>query len=276
LLLPDEIRHAIGADAHLWYPGLAANLIEDFDRKHRAQGWCRDSYSTGRWIAGDVLAPRVQLGVVRAGSHRLLVEALPPVAIRAVEGLPSLSESPLPSVEEQMQAAVDRVTLLDGLPESLGWLIGSCHVLAAERGYDVSHSTPALPLSIFVSVPGPDERHAELRLAESIIHEAMHLQLTFIESHVSLVEPTGATVFSPWKQTDRPVQGVLHGLYVFAVIHEALATLAAKDFEARDYANARRPEIAADIAAIGDARESLTPDGTALWNKLMSRVAVLE
>lgn len=48
--------------------------------------------------------------------------------------------------------------------------------------YDVSHSTPVLPLSIFVSVPGADERHAELRLAESIIHEAMHLQLTFIES----------------------------------------------------------------------------------------------
>jgi hypothetical protein len=65
----------------------------------------------------------------------------------------------------------------------------------------------------------------------------------------------------------------LHGLYVFAVIHEALATLAAGDPDAREYAEARRPEIAAEITTMGDARESLTPDGIVLWNELISRVS---
>jgi hypothetical protein len=64
----------------------------------------------------------------------------------------------------------------------------------------------------------------------------------------------------------------LHGLYVFAVIYEALEALAAGDAEAGEYAKARCPEIAAEVAAMGDARESLTPDGLVLWEELMSCV----
>jgi HEXXH motif-containing protein len=97
-----------------------------------------------------------------------------------------------------------------------------------------------------------------------------------IESFVSPVKRTGATAFSPWKQSDRPIQGLLHGLYVFAVIYEALAALVADDAEAREYAEARCPEIAAEVAAMGDARESLTPDGLVLWDELMSCVGVRE
>jgi HEXXH motif-containing protein len=121
-------------------------------------------------------------------------------------------------------------------------------------------------------MPGTEERRAELRLAESIIHEAMHLQLTFIESHVRLIKSTGATAYSPWKRSGRPAGGLLHGLYVFAVIHEALLALAVEDAEAREYAEARCPEIAGEIAAMGDAREALTSDGIMLWEELIARV----
>jgi HEXXH motif-containing protein len=269
LLLPDQIRQALHAGGPLWYPGLAASLIEAFEDEQRAEGWSRDRYGTRRWMLGDAEAARLELGVVSAGSHEWIVEALPYGV--AGRDLPPLSESPAPDVAARIEGAVERVSI-EGLAESLGWIARSCHVLAAEPGYDVSHSTPGLPLSMFFSMPGTDERRAEFRLAESIIHEAMHLQLTFIESHVPLVKSTGATAYSPWKQSARPAGGLLHGLYVFAVIHEALVALAVGDAEVREYAEARCPEIAGEIAAIGDAREALTSDGTMLWEELIARV----
>jgi HEXXH motif-containing protein len=271
LLLPDQIRQALHAGGQFWYPGLAAGLVETFEDEHGAEGWSRERYGTRRWMVGDVEAERVELGVVSAGSHDWLVEAL---ACGAGGDLPPLAESPPPDAAARIEGAVERLTSLEGLAESVGWIARSCHVLKAEPGYDVSHSTPELPLSIFFSIPRPEERRAELRLAESIIHEAMHLQLTFIESHVTLVKSTGATAFSPWKQSERPIQGLLHGLYVFAVIHDALLALAAEDAEAREYAEARCPEIASEIAAMGDAREGLTADGLMLWEELISRVRV--
>ena len=267
-LLPDRIRQALHTGGQLWYPGLAASLIEAFEDGQRAEGWSRDRYGTWRWMVGDAEAARLKLGIVSAGSHEWIVEALPSGAGR---DLPPLSESPAPDIAARIEGAVERVSI-EGLAESLGWIARSCHVLAAKPGYDVSHSTPDLPLSIFFSMPATEERRAEFRLAESIIHEAMHLQLTFIESHIQLVKSTGATAYSPWKQGARPAGGLLHGLYVFAVIHEALLALAVKDAEAREYAEARCPEIAGEIAAIGDARDALTSDGIMLWQELIARV----
>lgn len=270
--LPEEIRTALRADQELWYPGLAASLVQEFERQWGDEGWSRDTYGTQRWIVGDPAAPRVERGVVNAGWGGSVVEVLPASIIRLESGIPPLIALPPTEASEHLQAALERIAQLDELAESLGSLIRSCHVLAAESGYDVSHTTPALPLSIFTSIPGPDERHAELRLAESVIHEAMHLQLTLIESAVRLVEQPDATAFSPWRQTARPVQGVLHGLYVFAVIHEALKALAARDPGTQEYAEVRCREIEADIAAMGKARESLTSDGAVLWDALVSRI----
>jgi HEXXH motif-containing protein len=267
-LLPDQIRQALHAGGQLWYPGLAAGLIEAFEDEQRREGWSRERYGTWRWMVGDAEAARLELGVVGAGSHEWIVEALPS---GAGHDLPPLGESPAPEVAARIQGAVERASI-DGLAESLGRIARSCHVLAAEPEYDVSHSTPELPMSIFFSVPSMEERHAELRLAESIIHEAMHLQLTFIESSVPLVKSTAATAFSPWKQSERPVGGLLHGLYVFAVIHEVLLALAADDAEAHEYAETRCPEIAREIAAVGVGRESLTSEGLLLWDELTSSV----
>ena len=48
----------------------------------------------------------------------------------------------------------------------------------------------------------------------------MHLQLTLIEGAVPMVAGTGDTLHSPWQGRMRPVQGILHGLYVFRVIQD--------------------------------------------------------
>ena len=110
-----------------------------------------------------------------------------------------------------LQAAFDALRSVESLGETIFTLVRSLHVLESQRDTDVSFSSPGLPFSIFVSVPTPDERDAVIRLAESIVHEAMHLQLSLIEDGCALVTGGEDTAYSPWKQRDRPVQGVLHG-----------------------------------------------------------------
>jgi HEXXH motif-containing protein len=185
-----------------------------------------------------------------------------------LQAVPALSES----VVAQIQAAAELIELVDELAEAIAAVVCSAHVLVAERGYDVSHSTPALPLSIFFSVPDADEPHARARLAESIIHEAMHLQLTFIESVVPLVTASPHTAYSPWKQSERPVGGLLHGLYVFAVITEALNVMAVRTPAIAGYATSRSAQIAYEVASMGDGRAGLTDVGVSLWKRLTRQV----
>jgi len=82
--------------------------------------------------------------------------------------------------------------------------------------HDVSHSEPRWPHLIFVSLP-PPTHVGDLRLAEAIVHEAMHLNLSLAEGRTSLIEDD-TQLYSPWRSTARPAGGVLHGVYVFAVL----------------------------------------------------------
>jgi HEXXH motif-containing protein len=268
--LAEQIRRALRGDEPLWWPGLAAGLREDLGRELHAAGWSLETYGTHRWMASDPRAKLDTVGVVAAGSSSFVVEVLPQAAREVLADLP-LAERVEPDAAERLQAAVDVVAKIHSLDEAIGSVVQSCHVLTADSGYDMSHSTPELPLSIFVSIPAANERHAVLRLAESLIHEAMHLQLTLIESSVPLVRSTSATAFSPWKGGDRPVQGLMHGLYVFAVIHDALGVLMRAAPGTRDYAEARRRDISAEVATMGDARPGLTLEGVGLWDRLVSR-----
>jgi HEXXH motif-containing protein len=145
-------------------------------------------------------------------------------------------------------------------------LVQAIHLLESPGlGFDVSHSDPELPCSIFFSLP-LGEPHAALRVAESILHEAMHLQLTLLEAVTPVVQVGAATLYSPWQQRQRPIAGLLHGLYVFAAIDAFLAELLALDDLAAAtaaFSAKRRREIAAEIdQAAGVAEhEDLTPFG---------------
>jgi HEXXH motif-containing protein len=91
--------------------------------------------------------------------------------------------------------------------------------------FDISFSLPDVPFSIFVSVPSKRMDNDALRVAEAILHEAMHLQLTLIEQCVPLVIETDKKYFSPWKSEYRHPRGVLHAIYVFCVIKQFLEFL---------------------------------------------------
>ncbi len=99
-------------------------------------------------------------------------------------------------------------------------LVWCCHVvLAQDDNYDISFSDPGIPFSVFISARAQHDRSAVLRVAENLVHETMHLQLTLFEDFCPLIDrASGWSMYSPWKQERRPVQGMLHDLYVFYVL----------------------------------------------------------
>jgi len=159
-------------------------------------------------------------------------------------------------------------------------LIRSVHCIKAlGPGYDCSHSEPSLPFSVFVSIPYA-EPDGELRLAESLLHEAMHLQLTLIERQVSLAYPDAEHGYSPWQQRQRPLLGLVHGLYVFAVIHGWLTALTADKMTSaadRSYAQRRLSDINQEIAQVTALAHStgLTPFGQVFVAGLLSTTGML-
>ena len=141
------------------------------------------------------------------------------------------------------------------------------HLLEAAPGYDVSHSEPCWPHRILVSVPDRHDEIGALRVAEGVIHEAMHLALTLLEKDRPLVRSPAAEMASPWRDEPRPVGGVLHGLFVFSCLHAAFRMMAgATDNAATDHISGRLRDIAEEVGSIDLARLSagLTPFGCTL------------
>jgi HEXXH motif-containing protein len=269
--LADQIAPSLAGREPTWLPGLAPALLDAFETHSRKAGWSSRNYGTLRWIVGDPHAPRRTVSEIRLRRGSFSIELLPQDGLDVLSGLPMVHTVSADMVA-RVQAAADLIGVIDELAATISEVVCSAHMLAAARGYDVSHSTPELPLSIFVSVPDADERNAVARLAESIIHEAMHLQLTLIESLVPLISAPNITAFSPWQQSERPVRGVLHGLYVFAVISEALGAFASRTSEIAAYAAVRRAQIAEEVSQMSDGRDALTDVGVSFWERLTSQV----
>ncbi|MFK0690925.1 aKG-HExxH-type peptide beta-hydroxylase [Mesorhizobium sp. IMUNJ 23033] len=253
-----------GAPAFL--PSLASDLVSDF---WRGEGRPLDafSYGTTRWLTADPVAERLVMHGFAIGAEYALVEALPTNVRSRYEALDLSFRSDSPTVDE-CSLFTEALAWLDRQPdllETMALLVRSVHFLVSPGvGYDVSHSDPEVPFSIFVSLP-TSENNAGLRLAESVLHEAMHLQLTLIEHAVPLIQDAEAKGFSPWQQKYRPVRGLMHGLYVFRVIDEWLSAVAGseRDFGQGRYVAKRRSEIAEEIAMVSDLGSSsaLTEQG---------------
>ena len=139
---------------------------------------------------------------------------------------------------------------------------------------DVSYSHPDIPFTIFVSICGGDSLISSLRVAESILHESMHLLLTLIEGVVPLVDTISKAIYySPWRDEDRPVRGVLHGLFVFKAISDFYAVLCPQitDAVSKAYILKRVDQISGEMALLKDFPLSpgLTEEGKQLAIKLV-------
>lgn len=195
-------------------------------------GFTSSDYGTHRWLAKDPAAERICTATVDIGdSYKCIIESLPKSSRTPYEdaGLVFSTSFSVEVVLGALQSAFSLISLVPSLHRTIAEYMRSLHILESTGvDYDVSYSDPRVPFSVFSSVP-PAERMGPLRLAESIVHECMHLQLTIIEDVRPLVKMPKVLLFSPWRQTLRPVGGVLHGFYVFTVVHEFFKALSHTD-----------------------------------------------
>jgi hypothetical protein len=138
-------------------------------------------------------------------------------------------------------------------------LVRSVHIIKPEDNeVDISFSEPHIPLSVFVSIPQKNTPINALRVAEAIVHEAMHLQLSFIENLIPLIDDK-ELFYSPWKKQYRSAQGILHALYVFRVIDNFFKDLLLQNklsINLDNYLKERRQEISNQINQVQTFRKS--------------------
>jgi len=128
---------------------------------------------------------------------------------------------------KQVQRALDIFKQIPAVHTFVISIVKSIQLLKTDDPEtDMSYSHPDIPFSIFVSVCENNSSICNLRVAESILHEAMHLELTLMEDVLEMVNPKSKDVYySPWRGEERPLRGVLHGLYVFTAILDFYAAL---------------------------------------------------
>jgi hypothetical protein len=260
-MLPEHVN-----DSSLWFPSLAEYLMVDLVSRDQGRRALVDHYGTQRWLTGDANASIVGIGTVRLGRYLSVIEQLPVSTIGSFSNLTFVDDK-CSHACAQIQGAAEVLDSVNTLADTVGCLARSIHLLRAPIDHDISHSSPHLPCSVFVSIPEPTERDANLRVAESLIHESMHLQLTLLDAVESLVGSSGAHGYSPWKQEIRPVEGLLHGIYVFAVIYQALGILADLQPASRPYCVKRRIAIQAEVGILPAQPDGLSAVGDTLWQR---------
>lgn len=271
-----SIGAAIQTSAAPWLPELTERLANaGWDTLDADLGISCANYSTARVLrrgGAASLPDEALLSIPLVGSEsRCFIEFLP-------SNIEALFESPdfnfvhprRPGSTELLNRIVnafDMIALVPSLYASVTHLVRCVHLLQSRTDeHDVSFSDPAIPFSIFVSIPRPEFPHATLRIAEGVVHEAMHLQLTLFELTAPIAITDGQEFFSPWKQAQRSASGMLHALYVFTVIDEWLRLL---PLNTEPYRTKRRREIAEQVAGANAFQQAeLTPVGDTLRRHL--------
>lgn len=278
--LAERIKASIeNSDSDLWFPELTADLADRaWEGLRRDIGVTPDIYGTERVLSQSISAPRDIVGSLVMCTPSL---AAPTTSIETLSreyvveyqrrGVSFYSPAEInPTVLACVEEALAIINQVPSLMRSVAVLVRSLHLIRPEDDdHDVSFSEPHVPFSIFVSVPNRRIPDDGWRIAEAVVHEAMHLQLTLIERVIPLVKPTQGKLFSPWRATYRPVQGVLHGAYVFRVIDSFLAKLSSLGISSR-YVEDRRGAINNQILDVQSVKDS--PDLTMVGHQLTKRL----
>jgi HEXXH motif-containing protein len=260
-----------------WLPELTEDLVKSgWETLSAEQGYTPRNYSTSRVMENDVDAERHVLGTIIFDDFddELTLERLPSENETVFEALglcfSQTDDAATAYHLSELKLAFNLIAEVPSLHRTVLSLVRSIHVLKAQSDqHDVSFSDPTIPFSIFVSIPSVRETNSSIRLAEAIIHEAMHLQLTLIESFCPLISEDDKKLFSPWKNEDRRPSGVLHALYVFSVIYTALPLLNISD---KQLVLRRRQEIESQILEIDSFRvtQGFTLLGQSFRDKLFT------
>jgi hypothetical protein len=221
-----------------WFPELTADLTaRAWNSLHRDIGLRPNSYGTERVLSRCISAPHEVITSLRtcpsmcAAAPTISIEALTQECAVQYEKQGATFYTPdeilHTTILSCIEDALATINQVPSLMRTVAVLVRSVHLIKPEDAdQDVSFSDPGIPFSIFVSVPEERMANDALRVAEAIVHEAMHLQLTLIEFVDCLVKSAEGQYFSPWRRERRRAGSVLHGLYVFYVIHHFLGRLA--------------------------------------------------
>lgn len=176
---------------------------------------------------------------------------------------------------EVLARALDLVRMVHPLLGTVAGLCHSLHVLmSSHMNFDSSYSEPSLPFSVFVSCPLSMEQNRVERLAENIVHEALHLQLSLVETAEPLVIdiPDEERFFSPWRNERRTVRGLVHGVYVFRNLRYFWARIAKHLAEHSSFAERRIEKIDSELVAVKDL--ATNPALTLMGQRLASSLLV--
>jgi len=265
-----------------WFPELTEYLtLCEWKRLHKEIGIVPETYSTARILQRSTSI----CGDIKSSFEYSFSLKTPNIKIEAAQqqwansyskaGIRFYSTAELEntSVLACIGDALEIISRIPTLAGSINHLVRSMHVIRPpDAEQDVSFSEPYIPFSIFISVFEERVRNDGLRVAEAIVHEAMHLQLTMIENIVRLVSRKDSRYYSPWRHEYRNAQSLLHGLYVFRVIAQFLTRLlAVSESVDSDYASIRLQNITAEINQIHMFSQcsELTLVGSRLVNRLI-------
>jgi len=263
-----------------WLPELTEALVaRGWEALHNSHGILPSSYSSASVIRRDHLATSIlELAKVSTGGRDcfaniefLSLDVQKPFSSNDYRFM-TLLELNDASVVASFSLAFELIGLVPSLHQTVVQLVKSIHIIQSNaEDCDISFSNPALPFSIFVSVPNKKSPNAALRLAEAVVHEAMHLQLSLLEAVASIAPLQGQTHYSPWKRSKRHASGLLHALYVFTTISEWLRRLPENS---NGYSQLRRAEIAEQVAEIMPSNDAkLTTEGDLLRQYLLAQHA---
>ncbi|MDN3585673.1 HEXXH motif-containing putative peptide modification protein [Pedobacter aquatilis] len=175
---------------------------------------------------------------------------------------------------KQINEALDMLNFANHCGSSVKNIVKAVQLLEQYAPeYDTSYSHPDIPFTVFVSVGKKKSEIDTVRLAESILHESMHLMLSLIEKEIPLVSDNGRQYYSPWRMENRPIRGVLHGLFVFKAISDwySEAQKHHQDPATRDFMLWRTEVIHQEFLLIKDfhLEPGLTPAGATLSRNLL-------
>jgi hypothetical protein len=239
----------------------------------------RDNYSTERFLARASIGSNSVLGSIplENGSELPVESSSHGVLLYCEQHALSLAnDNDAKLAIDIIRYALEVIRAFPFLYSAVSELVWRCHIVRApDDDYDVSFSDPSIPFSVFISAPARKDRRSVLRVAESLVHETMHLQLTLFELCCPLVDVGSSwSAYSPWKRENRPAQGILHGLYVFFVLRrmwEEVAQNAQSEID-RDFALRRVIEISGEISSVRALEDSpaLTKRGSLFLQELFA------
>lgn len=277
--LRDQVLQFLSHPFPIWDAALADRLVKEKEASWEARGIpVGRSYSTLAALNKLPVACPARVEVVASENPTYLEQDASELeSFCDAHGLELMTPEELQGAQalSKLQRAFALLSEIPGLERFLSILVRSIHVLRQDDpDVDCSYSHPKVPFSIFVSVCQDDSVASDLRVAESILHETLHLFLTLIEEVVPLVdEDSQATYFSPWKQENRNARGILHGVFVFRGVWEMLSFHSRNKKVAATYASiSKRPsEIEVEFNLVSSDRlaESLSDQGSKLLGNLL-------